>query len=282
MSPIIGSKSGLSASAYGFTANIKPVVTGGTLSSDATYYYRAFTSTGTLSVTLLNLTADVLIIAGGGGGSTINAGGAGGLRYFPGLTLGTTYTCTVGTGGAGANGAIAPFYGAKGTNTSFIGGAYSYTTTGGGGTNTNNAGGSGGGADGLGNQGGYTPPEGYNALTGSAYAYSGGGAGGSASGGAVSPGQASTPGPGVSTYSSWGAATGIGDNVSGTYWFAGGGGAGSDVFQGINGASNASGATGANTGGGGKGGDRDAAGTYFSGSNGQNGVIIVRYLKSAV
>lgn len=259
----------------------KPIVTGGTLYSDSTYYYRAFTTSGTISVTNADLTADVLIIAGGGGATTILAGGAGGLRYFSGLTLAKngTYTCTVGAGGAGAIGTGSPSQGSKGSNTSFIGGLISYTTTGGGGSNT--AGGS-GGAGQAGNQGGYTPVEGYGGNGGSVYQYSGGGAGGASYGGSVSPGQTTYPGPGVSTYSAWGAATGLGQNVGGTYWFAGGGGAGSDVYQGINGAGNANGAGTGGRGGGGKGGDRDAAGNYYYGASGQNGVVIVRYLKSAV
>ena len=47
----------------------KPVVTGGTLTSDATYYYRTFTSNGTLSVSVMPLTADIIVVGGGGGGS---------------------------------------------------------------------------------------------------------------------------------------------------------------------------------------------------------------------
>ena len=52
-----------------------PVVTGGTLYSDATYYYRKFTSNGTLSVTNASISADVLVVAGGGSGC------AGGQRF---------------------------------------------------------------------------------------------------------------------------------------------------------------------------------------------------------
>lgn len=51
-----------------------PVVTGGTLTSDATYYYRVFTAGGTLSVTNGPLSCDVLIVAGGGGASTGGGG----------------------------------------------------------------------------------------------------------------------------------------------------------------------------------------------------------------
>ena len=53
------------------SGHLLPIVTGGTLSSDATYYYRTFTSNGTLGITVASLTADVLVIAGGASGGTI-------------------------------------------------------------------------------------------------------------------------------------------------------------------------------------------------------------------
>ena len=62
----------------GFVGAIEPkVVTGGTLSSDATYFYRAFTGTGSLTVSGGTLVADVVCIGGGGGGGHAG-GGAGG------------------------------------------------------------------------------------------------------------------------------------------------------------------------------------------------------------
>ena len=46
------------------------LVTGGTLTSDATYYYRTFTSNGTLAISGIGtLSCDLLIIAGGAGRS---------------------------------------------------------------------------------------------------------------------------------------------------------------------------------------------------------------------
>ena len=64
---------------------VGPVVTGGTLTSDATYFYRTFTANGTLGITGPDLTADILVIAGGGGGGGADnngpfggGGGAGG------------------------------------------------------------------------------------------------------------------------------------------------------------------------------------------------------------
>ena len=70
-----------------------PVVTGGTLTSDATYYYRTFSASGTLSVTVAPLTADVILVGGGAGGG----GSTGPDRFSP-----TTYG-----GGAGGSGALA-------------------------------------------------------------------------------------------------------------------------------------------------------------------------------
>lgn len=275
MSPIIGSKNGLSASAYGFTANAKPIVTGGTLYSDSTYFYRAFTGSGTLSVASLNLTADVLVIAGGGGGyiSGLSAGGAGGYRYFSNLTLTpTSYTCTVGSGGSGET-SYGVSNNTKGNNSSFIGGVISYSSTGGGSPGiSSGAGGSGSGGNGTGNQGGYTPPEGYNGVS-----FASGGAGGPA----TNTGLYGTAGPGSSAQSSWGAATGLGENVSGTYYFAGGGGNGRDTYQGI--AQGASGPGQFGSGGGGLAGGRNSTvNSWFAAGNGQNGAIIIRYLKSAV
>jgi hypothetical protein len=54
MSPILSAAGGMSARAYGFTSTLKSVVTGGTLSSDSTYFYRTFTGNGTLAVSVLH------------------------------------------------------------------------------------------------------------------------------------------------------------------------------------------------------------------------------------
>ena len=64
-----------------------PTVTGGTLYSDATYYYRAFRASGSLVVSggypaNASLTADVMLVGGGGGGgrsyTAAHQGGGGG------------------------------------------------------------------------------------------------------------------------------------------------------------------------------------------------------------
>jgi hypothetical protein len=92
-----------------------PVVTGGTLTSDATFYYRTFTSNGSLTISNATLTGDYLVVAGGrNGGSSQRfvccgyavgivggGGGAGGYREFTSQSLVVgTYTCTVGAAGA--------------------------------------------------------------------------------------------------------------------------------------------------------------------------------------
>ena len=69
MSPLISTLGAGSARGFGYGLGPSlPVVAGGTLYSDATYYYRKFTANGTLAVTGGNVTMDVLLVAGGGGG----------------------------------------------------------------------------------------------------------------------------------------------------------------------------------------------------------------------
>ena len=90
-----------------------PVVSGGTLSSDSTYYYRTFTGTGNLVVSGYNLNADILTIAGGGAGGRYGGGGGAG-------TIGGTGTSTVagngGAGGAGGGDLLVPVHGRQDEN----------------------------------------------------------------------------------------------------------------------------------------------------------------------
>ena len=87
--------------------HLKPTVTGGTLTSDATYYYRTFTASGTLEITGGSLDAAVIVIAGGAGGGAgvmVNGnggggGGAGGLFYSSSGIYTTNQTITIGAGG---------------------------------------------------------------------------------------------------------------------------------------------------------------------------------------
>lgn len=52
------------------TTILKPVVTGGTLYSDSTYYYRKFTASGSFSVAQKELIIDYLMLGGGGAGGS--------------------------------------------------------------------------------------------------------------------------------------------------------------------------------------------------------------------
>lgn len=274
-----------------------PYATGGdVITTDGTYWYHAFKYSGTFTP-LKGLTADVLCIAGGGAGGYANGsssggGGAGGLRGLTSQSLGngTAYTVTVGGGGTSTS---SPTYGGKGTNSSFAGtGLTTITATGGGGgggiSDNGQAGGSGGGGSnnnntaGAGNQGSYSPVEGYNGGAGASNGSCSGGGGGSAAVGAngSTGGTAGVGGVGSSSYSTWGSATSTGQNVSGTYYYAAGGGGGGNTASnggnggGGNGSSTTSGTAGtANTGGGG-GGSRTTA----VGGSGGSGIVIVRYV----
>ena len=111
-----------------------------------------FPSTGNIPV--YPPTVDTLVVAGGGTGGIVTSnrgtgGGAGGLIYitsFP-VTPGTSYTVTIGAGGASSSGTVA----ANGVNSSISGAGRTLTAIGGGsggyGDSTNNGGigGSGGG-----------------------------------------------------------------------------------------------------------------------------------------
>lgn len=280
---------------YGIAANTDTsytaLATGGTITSDIGYIYHTFTSSGTFTPTSTINGAEILVVAGGGGGgpSGGGGGGAGGLLGFTGqtLTAGTSYTCTVGAGGAITT---------NGGNSQF--GSLQLVYGGGrGGYNTAGNGGSGGGLQGGAAAGtGYAGPprQGYNGADAGGVGYNGWphGGGGGAGGNGYTPANNSVGGvggPGSSAYSVWGAATSTGHNVSGVRWYAGGGGGGTYGTSGSNasGLSQSAGGNGgggngnsfsegtagmANTGGGG-GGGRDAGSTIGGGS----GIIIVRY-----
>jgi hypothetical protein len=290
--------------------------TGGIITEDSQYWYHTFGASGAF-IPKQSLTCDVLVVAGGGGGGSYRAGGggAGGLNYFASQSLtAISHTVTVGAGGSGAaqtNVTAVGAVGTSGVNSQF----YTLTAAAGGGRGgapnggtIGASGGSGGGSSadpsyantpagaaspaGQGNAGG-------TGQWGTNYYGAGGGGGNTAAGG---NGSSSTGGgaggAGSSVYSSWGAVTGTGHNVNGTYWYAGGGAggaysgiAGSGAVAGGNGGggSLASYSTGqqvsggagiANTGGGGAGSvSIDTAGNMGNGGNGGSGVVIVRYAK---
>jgi hypothetical protein len=283
---------GSTFSLYGIRAegvSPAPKATGGAIYSDADYYYHAFGASGTFTPTQ-SITADVLVVAGGGG-SSHGGGGAGGLLGFASQSLTATgYTVTVGGGGAGASSRAVK--GVTGGDSQF--GALTLVKGGGGagsgnaGTQDGLTGGSGGGGGpvgaSVGTAGSGTSGQGNaggNSGTG-AITYPGGGGGGAGAVGAVGVNATGggAGGVGLSTYSSWGTATGIGQNVSGTYYLAGGGGGGSDAGAGAGGfggggagSATASTAGTANTGGGAGGSSNN------NGVAGGSGVVIVRYAK---
>lgn len=67
--PAISSVAGKTSSLSSVRRRVYPVVSGGTLTSDSTYYYRTFTANGTLVVLNSMIDISVLIVSGGGGGS---------------------------------------------------------------------------------------------------------------------------------------------------------------------------------------------------------------------
>jgi len=274
--------------------------TGGVVSSDGTYWYHTFPFSGTFTPTTA-LTADIMVIAGGGGASWSGAG-AGGFRVLTSQSMTTTaYTCTIGAGGTG--GVFSLTAPTSGVNSSISGSGFSTITSSGGGRSAYNAGthqpastgGSGGGGSyaatngaqtgAAGNAGSYSPVEGYAGGNGtsSSPGFSGGGGGGASAVGANGTSVAGgAGGTGNNSYSSWASATGTG--VNGYYAGGGAGGAQSPGVGGSgglggggNGAATTAGGAGiANTGGGG-GGTDSASGASVTGGTGGSGLVIIRY-----
>jgi hypothetical protein len=302
---------GSTFSLYGIAAegvSPAPKATGGAIYSDTNYYYHVFGSTGVFTPSS-TLSCDYLVVAGGGGGGGQQGagGGAGGVRAFTSASLSATnYAVTVGAGGPGGGGNATTSRGSSGNTSTFN----SNSVSGGGGACGNGtygaalSGGSGGGGGinnntaGAGNTGGYSPVEGYAGGTG---AGNGGAGGGGAGGVGVSVSGLIAGNGGVGSFqynainfSSWLTATGVGQNVSGTYYVAGGGGGGNYSGYTVGTGGFGGGGTGstleagtpvwsqrgsANTGGGGGGGGQTSNDTAYGGAGG-SGVVIVRYLKA--
>ena len=285
--------------AVGTTPVIAPKASGGDIiENDGTYWIHTFFTTGAF-VPQQGLTCDYLVVAGGGGSGGVGAnlgagGGAGGLRSTVGATGGggslespisvsggTSYTITVGAGGA-TSATGTQLAGVNGSNSVFS--TITSTGGGGGGTSTNpsttegdgKTGGSGGGAGlklsgtwNLGSNGSGTANQGYAGGGGVANVVGGGGGGAGEVGGTDGSGHG---GDGVAT------------SISGTsVTYAGGGGGGSGTTGGTGGTGGggnggsgdpSTGISGtANTGGGGGGGRGGSGG----GGNGGSGVVIIRY-----
>jgi hypothetical protein len=294
---------GTTFSLYGIAAEGSTAkATGGVIYSDSTYYYHVFGSTGVFTPST-SLTADILCVAGGGaGGNDAGAGGgAGGVIYFTNQSLtATNYTCTVGAGGASSNTLSA---GISGSNSTFTG--LTAAVGGGGGTTSAGVAGAGGSGGGGGRNtyqtGGATTQTGtgataYHGFAGgnsTAAAYPAGGGGAGAVGGNSASLISGNGGNGTSAYSSsFSAATGIGQNVNGTYYLAGGGGGGANSSNGSGTGGYGGGGAGApydaaglgikgtaNTGGGGGGGG-GGYGITTNAAAGGSGIIVVRYLKA--
>jgi len=261
------------ATLYGVTsAGYGAKATGGIITQDNNYYYHTFLASGTFTPTQ-SLTADCLVIAGGGAGGydTAGGGGAGGISYSSGQSLTATgYTVTVGAGAAGRNTAG---IGANGSNSQF--GSLTAAVGGGGGGfygGNGGNGGSGGGAGGGTSAGTATSGQGF---AGGATAGGWGGGGGGA-GEAGSTDGNSFGGDGTNTYSAWATATYTGADSG---YYAGGGTAynTNTPIGGLGGGGTLGGTQSgtANTGGGGS---AYSGATSTSGAGG-SGIVIVRYSK---
>lgn len=277
-------------------------VSGGVISSDGMYNYHSFTSSGSFTVTGGTLSAEVLVVAGGGGSGGLSGGGGGaGGALSTSLSLAPgTYAASVGAGGS---------YDAAGTLSSFHG----LLTANGGGSGKgtadarNNGASGGGGREGSTAGGTGIPGQGYAGGTGASDGVSwaaGGGGGGvnqlgqNATGAYPENSYGGPGGNGTGGFNGWGYGTGLGHLYGGVYFFGGGGGgAGGGGANGNGGAggyggggnggaqgskfaigSNGTANTGGGAGGAGTASNGGAAVTHSGGS----GVVIVRYLKSAV
>lgn len=255
------------------TFNAMPTLAGGSLTSDATYYYRTFTNNGNLVISNASISVDYLIVGGGGGGGADQGGGGGAGGYYSGsISLPvSSQSIVIGGGGGGASAGTAN-NGSGGGNTT----AFGITAYGGqGGMGLFRSGQSGG-----------------NLGSGQVY-YSGGVAYGDISGGAGGAGAASN-GSNASSFGRDSSSGYAGGGGSGTvifgYGFGGGGGGGNRTSTqrgsagsyggGLGGAcSNGSNAT-PNTGGGGGGGSWCSY--QYAGGSGGSGIVIVRYTRSQV
>ena len=278
--------------AVGTTPAIAPKADGGNvIATDGTYWYHAFLANGTFTPQTA-LSADVLVVAGGGSGALTYGnqraagGGAGGVLSFStqSLVTSTGYACTVGGGGTGQTTYLNP--GNQGTNSQFSsltasvgGGAGSSGMTAG---TTGGSGGGGGGGD-VGIRTGLagTSGQGYAGGNGGGLSSAAGGGGGAGSvGSSYSGNTGGAGGAGLNTWSSWLSATALG--ASG--YIGGGGGGNGASGNGAGGSGGGSAATTdtsaingiANTGGG-SGGHYYASGGATTSGNGGSGIIIIRY-----
>ena len=282
---------GSTFSLYGIAAEgATAKATGGQITSDSTYWYHTFVSSGTFTP-LQSLTADYLVVAGGGGGGGRDAnqggggGGAGAYRTGSATLSATGYTVTIGAGGNGNSNAT----GSTGSNSTFN----SLTSSGGGGGGKNGSnglsGGSGGGGGGVsgiagsGSTGGNSGGNGGNS-SGLDYRSGGGGGGASAAGGsAENTTNAGVGGAGTAwlngTYYAGGGGGGDWASATGTSGTGGigGGGKGGTGATAVTQANAVAGTANTGGGGGGRGYESNLTG---AGAAGGSGIVIIRYLKA--
>ncbi len=277
-----------SSASNSITPLLLPTLSGGTLTSDATYYYRTFTSNGTLGVANGSINIDMLTVGGGGGGgntsytsfpnseapgytytgySSGGGGGGGGVDYRNVTLSAGNYAASIGGGGGSATG---------GTSTTFNG----VSATGGSQGGTSHAGQQGmptGRSAGSPASGGTTTPDGAYYVNNWNGGGGGGGAGSVGGNGSGNPGNTTvTGGAGGSSSSILGISVGGGGGGGGS---SGGGSGGSNAGNGASG--NGGGiSAGSNFGGGGGGAALSNSSSYPGGSGG-SGRVVVRYLKSA-
>lgn len=278
-----------------------PVVTGGDLTSDATYYYRTFTADGSLAIQNRALAIDYLIVAGGGAGGTVSlpggfggaSGGGGGGGVVQGSTTSGVGSLAVSVGAGGEPSATGGVGGSGGNST--LGAMVAYG--GGGGAGRTSAGASVAGANGGSGGGGLTSAGGAVSAAGSGVSgqgFAGGAPGATNTATSGGGGGASATAAGV-TFGSWTVScqggAGVQATINAQYYGGGGGGAWANYPQvscpggvggGASGTDASTRAGSANTGGGGGAAAAPSnAGTYVGGAGG-SGVVIVRYLRAAV
>lgn len=251
----------------------KPSILGGELFSDDTYFYRAFKDVGTftLSIADSSINAEMLSIGGGGAGSTSGTGGGGGAGSidFTSIVLSPgNYDVTVG----GQMQSTSLYNSTTQTNifTSGYGGMGGLGQPG-----EASTGGANGGQSRAdytwGNVAGHKGNIGGLSAGGTASQRAGGGGGGMGSVGSNATTQnGGKGGDGTSEYSGICSVVGIGELVDGLY-YVGAGGPG----RGTAGNGGYGKGTGPNTGAG------DGAGSLSTGG-GKSGVLVIRYLKTAV
>ena len=277
---------------YGIAANDAlpgPKATGGIITSDATYFYHTFLSTGQF-IPSTSLSARALVVSGGGGGgSNVGGGGGGGPVLEDDVMLSSgTYVVTVGGSGSTSTTGIPSSFVGPGINISLEGGGAGSSVTGG---NAGTGGGAGAASSsasgGLGSWGG----NGGNSSYGTSTFRAAGGGGGD--GGNGSNGFRQTI-PGFANIANGGdGGVGTSSSILGSTIFYGGGGGGGAFVTTTPNPSSYPGAGGSggggsggnfgtgqsgiiNTGGGGGGG-----GNASVGGTGGSGIVIVRYPRNA-